>query len=238
MALDPRTQYATTIGARAGEIDEGLRSYMLRVYNYMSLGLAVTGLVAYFTSQSQSMLAAIYGTPLQWVVMLAPLGMVFYMSFRIQKISAAGAQIAFWIFSGLMGLSLAYIFLAYTGTSITRVFLITTATFAGMSLYGYTTRRDLTGVGSFLIMGLIGLIVASLVNIFLQSAAFYWALSVIGVLIFVGLTAYDTQKIRMMYYEGDGQEIATKKAIMGALTLYLDFLNLFLFLLRLFGNRN
>jgi len=211
---------------------------MLRVYNYMSLGLAVTGLVAYFTSQSTAMLSAIYGTPLQWVVMLAPLGMVFYMGFRIQKISAAGAQIAFWIFSGLMGLSLAYIFLAYTGTSITRVFLITTATFAGMSLYGYTTKRDLTGVGSFLIMGLIGLIVASVVNIFLQSAAFQWALSVVGVLIFVGLTAYDTQKIRMMYYEADGSEVATKKAIMGALTLYLDFLNLFLFLLRLFGNRD
>jgi FtsH-binding integral membrane protein len=237
MALDPRTQYATPAGARAGVIDEGLRSYMLRVYNYMSVGLAVTGLVAYLTSQSQAMLAAIYGTPLQWVVMLAPLGMVFFMSFRIHKISAAGAQLAFWIFSGLMGLSLAYIFLAYTGESITRVFLITTATFAGMSLYGYTTKRDLSGIGSFLIMGLIGLIVASVVNIFLQSAAFHWALSVVGVLIFVGLTAYDTQKIRMMYYEADGQEVATKKAIMGALTLYLDFLNLFLFLLRLFGSR-
>ena len=238
MALDPRTQVVTPVGARAGEIDEGLRSYMLRVYNYMTMGLAVTGLVAYATSQSTSMLAAIYGTPLQWVVMLAPLGMVIFMSFRINKISAAGAQLAFWIFSGLMGLSLAYIFLVYTGASITRVFLITTVTFAGMSLYGYTTKRDLSGIGSFLIMGLIGLIVASLVNLFLQSAAFHWALSIVGVLIFVGLTAYDTQKIRMMYYEADGQEVVTKKAIMGALTLYLDFINLFLFLLRLFGNRN
>lgn len=237
MALDPRTQVVTPVRARAGDIDEGLRSYMLRVYNYMTMGLALTGAVAFFTSQSTTMLQAIYGTPLQWVVMLAPLGMVIFLSSRINKMSAVGAQMAFWIFSGLMGLALAYIFLVYTGASITRVFLITTAMFAGMSLYGYTTKRDLTGIGNFLIMGVWGLLVAMIVNMFMQSAAIDWAISVIGVLIFVGLTAYDTQKIRQMYTEADGAEVITKKAIMGALRLYLDFLNMFLFMLRLFGNR-
>jgi len=238
MALDPRLHVATQRAEGAVGIDEGLRAYMLRVYNYMSAGLALTGIVAFFTSQSPQMLQAIYGTPLQWVVMLAPLGLVLFMGFRISSMSAAAAQATFWVFSGLMGLSLAYIFVLYTGTSIARVFFITTAMFAGMSIYGYTTKRDLSGVGSFLFMGLIGLIVASLVNIFLQSSALYWALSVIGVVIFVGLTAYDTQKIRQMYYEADGAEVATKKAVMGALALYLDFINLFLFLLRFMGNRN
>jgi FtsH-binding integral membrane protein len=237
MALDPRLHAATQTTGRAADIDEGLRAYMLRVYNYMAAGLALTGIVAFFTAQSPQMMATIYGTPLAWVVMLAPLGLVLFMSFRINHMSAATAQTTFWVFSGLMGLSLAYIFAVYTGASITRVFFITTSMFAGMSIYGYTTKRDLSGVGSFLIMGLIGLIVASIVNIFLQSSALYWALSVIGVLIFVGLTAYDTQKIRNMYYEADGAEVAAKKSIMGALTLYLDFINLFLFLLRLFGNR-
>jgi FtsH-binding integral membrane protein len=238
MALDPRLHVATQRAEGAVGIDEGLRAYMLRVYNYMSAGLALTGIVAFFTSQSPQLLQAIYGTPLQWVVMLAPLGLVLFMGFRISSMSAAAAQATFWVFSGLMGLSLAYIFVLYTGTSIARVFFITTAMFAGMSIYGYTTKRDLSGVGSFLFMGLIGLIVASLVNIFLQSSALYWALSVIGVVIFVGLTAYDTQKIRQMYYEADGAEVATKKAVMGALALYLDFINLFLFLLRFMGNRN
>lgn len=238
MALDPQARVVTRAGARPADIDEGLRVYMLRVYNYMSVALAVTGLVAYLTAQSPTLLNTIYGTPLQWVVMLAPLGMVFFLSARINSMSAGAAQITFWIFSGLMGLALAYIFLVYTGASITRVFFITAGTFAGMSLYGYTTKRDLTGIGSFLIMGLIGLIVAMIVNLFMQSAALHWAISVIGVLIFVGLTAYDTQKIRRMYSEADGSDVATKKSIMGALTLYLDFLNLFLMLLRLFGNRN
>lgn len=238
MALDPQARVATRTGAAAAQIDEGLRTYMLRVYNYMSVALGLTGLVAYLTSQSPTMLETIYGTPLQWVVMLAPLGLVFFMSARINSMSAGAAQVTFWIFSTLMGLALAYIFLVYTGASITRVFFITAGTFAGMSLYGYTTKRDLTGIGSFLIMGLIGLLVAMIVNLFLQSAALDWALSIIGVLIFVGLTAYDTQKIRMMYSAGDGHDVATRKSIMGALTLYLDFLNLFLFLLRLFGNRN
>lgn len=238
MALDPQARVVTRAGARPVEIDEGLRAYMLGVYNYMTVALGLTGLVAYLTSQSPTLLNAIYGTPLQWVVLLAPLGMVFFMSARINSMSAGAAQISFWIFSGLMGLSLSYIFLAYTGASITRVFFITAGTFAAMSLYGYTTKRDLTGIGSFLIMGLIGLIVASIVNIFMQSTALHWAISVIGVLIFVGLTAYDTQKIRRMYSEADGSDVVTRKSIMGALTLYLDFLNLFLMLLRLFGNRN
>ena len=211
---------------------------MLRVYNFMAAGLAVTGIVAYFTSQSPQLMETIFNTPLAWLVMLAPLGLVFFMSARINKMSAGSAQATFWVFSALMGLSLSFIFLAYTQTSITRVFFITTSMFAGMSLYGYTTKRDLSGIGSFLIMGLIGLIVASIVNIFLQSSAMHWAISVIGVLIFVGLTAYDTQKIRRMYSEADGAELEAKKSIMGALTLYLDFINLFLFMLRLFGNRN
>ena len=237
MALDPRLHSATQTVGGAAAIDEGLRAYMLRVYNYMSAGLALTGIVAFFTSQSPQLMAAVYGTPLAWVVMLAPLGLVIFMSARINKMSAASAQLTFWVFSGLMGLSLAYIFLVYTGASITRVFFITTSMFAGMSLYGYTTKRDLSGIGSFLIMGLIGLIVASIINIFLQSSAMHWAISVIGVLIFVGLTAYDTQKIRRMYSEADGAETESKKSIMGALTLYLDFINLMMMLLHLFGNR-
>lgn len=238
MALDPRLHVASHSTRSAATIDEGLRAYMLRVYNFMSAGLAVTGIIAYLTSQSPQLMATIYGTPLAWVVMLAPIGLVFFMSARINKMSAASAQATFWVFSALMGLSLSFIFLAYTGASITRVFFISTSMFAGMSLYGYTTKRDLSGIGSFLVMGAIGLFVALIVNMFLQSSALHWAISVIGVLIFVGLTAYDTQKIRNMYSEADGAEIESKKSIMGALTLYLDFINLFMFMLRLFGNRN
>lgn len=237
MALDPRLHVATQTTGSAAAIDEGLRAYMLRVYNFMSAGLAVSGIVAYLTI-STGLNDTILNSGLLWPVMLAPLGLVFFLSFRINSMSAATAQISYWVYSAIMGLSLAIIVDAYTPASVTRVFFISTAMFAGMSLYGYTTKRDLSGIGSFLIMGLIGLIVASIVNIFLQSSAMHWAISVIGVLIFVGLTAYDTQKIRRMYYEADGAEVATKKSIMGALTLYLDFINLFLFMLRLFGNRN
>lgn len=237
MALDPRLHVATQTTGSAAAIDEGLRAYMLRVYNYMSAGLAVSGIIAYFTI-STGLNDTILNSGLLWPVMLAPLGLVLFLSFRINSMSAATAQISYWVYAAIMGLSLAIIVDAYTPASVTRVFFISTAMFAGMSLYGYTTKRDLSGIGSFLIMGLIGLIVASIVNIFLQSSAMHWAISVIGVLIFVGLTAYDTQKIRRMYYEADGTEVATKKSIMGALTLYLDFINLFLFMLRLFGNRN
>ncbi len=222
----------------AYEYDAGLRAHMLRVYNYMVGGLGITGLLAFITANSPAMLNAIYGTPLAWVVMLAPLGMVFFLSFRVHKMSFAAAQTTFWLFAAVMGLSMATIFIIYTPSSITRVFFITSGTFAAMSLYGYTTKRDLTAMGSFLMMGLIGIIIAMVVNMFLASAMMDFVISVLGVLIFTGLTAYDTQKIKEIYYEGDGSAVAGKKAIMGALRLYLDFINLFLMLLRLFGNRN
>ncbi|NKB48037.1 MAG: BAX inhibitor (BI)-1/YccA family protein [Alphaproteobacteria bacterium] len=220
------------------QIDEGLRAYMLRVYNYMTTGLALTGVVAFIVASTPAVFNAIFGTGLQWIVILAPLGMVFFLSARINKMSAAAAQLTYWLFAGLMGLSLASVFVIYTGESIARVFFITAATFAAMSLYGYTTKRDLTGWGSFLFMGLIGIILASIVNIFIGSSMIQFVVSVLGVLIFTGLTAYDTQKIKDMYSAVDGSEIAGKKAIMGALRLYLDFINLFLMLLHLFGNRN
>ena len=180
---------------------------------------------------------AIFGTPLFWLVVLAPLGLVFFLSARINAIQASTAQALFWVYSALMGVSLASIFVVYTGESIARVFFISAASFAGLSLYGYTTKRDLTGFGSFLMIGLIGIIIAGLVNIFLQSSGLQFAISVIGVLVFAGLTAYDTQSIKEIYFAGDDGAVATKKSVMGALRLYLDFLNLFLMLLQLFGNR-
>ena len=210
---------------------------MLRVYNYMATGLGLTGLTAYFVAITPSLFNAIYGTPLYWLVALAPLGFVFYLSARLHKISFATAQTVFWIFSGVKGLSMAYIFIAFTGASIARVFFITAGTFAGMSLYGYTTKKDLSGWGSFLFMGLIGIIIASIVNIFLKSPMLYYVISWIGVLVFIGLTAYDTQRIKELYYASDTAEISGKKAIMGALKLYLDFINLFIMLLHLFGQR-
>ena len=228
--------FSTTARTEA-QVDVGLRSYMLRVYNYMATGLGLTGLTAYFVAITPSLFNAIYGTPLYWVIALAPLGFVFYLSARLHKISFAKAQTVFWIFSGVMGLSMAYIFIAFTGTSIARVFFITAGTFAGMSLYGYTTKKDLTGWGSFLFMGLIGIIIAMIVNIFLQSGMLSFIISCVGVLVFVGLTAYDTQRIKEMYYASDHPEISGKKAIMGALKLYLDFINLFIMLLHLFGQR-
>ncbi|WP_426238594.1 Bax inhibitor-1/YccA family protein [Pararhizobium sp. DWP1-1-3] len=233
-------------GAQAGAvIDEGLRTYMLKVYNLMALGLAITGIAAYAAfqfafadGQLTAFGQAIYVSPLKWVVMLAPLALVFYMSFRINSMSVSAAQTTFWVYAGLMGLSLSSIFLIYTGQSITQTFFVTAASFGALSLYGYTTKRSLSGMGSFLMMGLFGLIIASIVNIFLASSALDFAISAIGVLIFAGLTAYDTQKIKEMYFEADGAEAAGRKAIMGALTLYLDFINLFLFMLRFLGNRN
>ena len=230
------------VGTQAGAaIDEGLRSYMLRVYNLMAMGLAITGVAAYGTyvmaASNQAFAQILYTSPLRWVVMLAPLAMVFFLSFRIEKMSVSGAQTAFWVFAALMGLSLSSIFLVFTGESIVRVFFITAASFGALSLWGYTTKRDLTAMGSFLFMGLIGIIIAMVVNIFLQSSALQFAISAIGVLVFAGLTAYDTQKIKEMYYEGDGAAVAGRKAIMGALRLYLDFINLFLFLLQFLGNR-
>jgi uncharacterized protein len=234
-ARDPRPRAA--FGATAGaEVDLGLRQYMLRVYNFMAGGLAVTGLVAYVAAAS-GFYQQIAGTPLIWLVMLAPLGAVLFLTFRIERVSVGTAQAIFWGYAALMGLSLAGIFLVFTHTSIARVFFISAATFAAMSLYGYTTRRDLTQFGSFLFMGLIGIVLASLINIFLASSALQFAISVIGVLLFTGLTAYDTRRIKEMYLAGDTGEVTAKKAIMGALTLYLDFINLFVMLLQLVGQR-
>ena len=218
-------------------IDQGLRDYMMKVYNYMTSGLAISGLVAWGFSQSPTLMGAIYGTALQWVVMLAPLGFIFFLGARLQKMSTSAAQMTFWAFAAVMGISLSYIFIVFTGVSIVRVFLITSCTFAAMSIYGYTTKRDLTKFGSFLIMGLIGIIIASVVNIFLQSSAMQFVISCVGVLVFVGLTAYDTQRIKSTYYQVAGTAFAGKAAIMGALTLYLDFINLFIMLMQLFGQR-
>lgn len=230
------------------EMDEGLRSFMLKVYNYMASALILTGLVAYFASGSEAFVQAVTTTKangmvgpsmLGWVVMLAPLAFVLFLGAGVQRFSQSTGQALFWAFSAVMGLSLYYIFQIYTGTSIVRVFFITAGTFGAMSLYGYTTQRDLTKLGSFLMMGLIGIILASLVNIFLASSALAFATSIIGVFIFIGLIAYDTQKLKSMYYSfaGMGDEGLGKAAIMGALSLYLDFINLFITLLRFFGER-
>jgi FtsH-binding integral membrane protein len=218
-------------------IDVGLRQYMLRVYNYMASGLAITGLVAWVVATTPALQAAVFGTPLVWLVMLAPLGFVIFLSAKIRTMSFSTAQAVFWIFAGVMGLSMASIFLVFTGASIARVFFITASAFAAMSLYGYTTKKDLSSWGSFLFMGLIGVIIAMLVNLFLQSPALYFALSVIGVIVFIGLTAYDTQSIKEIYVESDSPEVAGKKSIMGALRLYLDFINLFIMLMHLLGSR-
>jgi FtsH-binding integral membrane protein len=236
MAYDSGNRWAVRGAVPQVDIDVGLRQYMLKIYNYMASGLALTGIVAYVAAAS-GFYAQIAHTPLIWVVMLAPLGMVFWLSMGIQRMNAGTAQALFWVFAGLMGLSLSGIFLIYTGASIARVFFITAGTFGAMSLYGYTTQRDLTRFGSFLFMGLIGIVIASLVNMFIASSALQFAISVIGVLVFVGLTAWDTQRIKELYVASDDGQIAGKKAVMGALQLYLDFINLFVMLLQLFGNR-
>ena len=250
MEFNKQNIKSRTTSAETHVIDEGLRAYMLKVYNYMASGILITGFVSLIlfkmsviTSSDGSIVGltnlgnALYNSALMWVVMLAPLGIVFYMSFGIKKMSAAKAQGTFWIFAALMGASLSSIFLVYTGASITRVFFITAGTFGAMSIYGYTTKKDLTKLGSFLMMGLFGIIIASIVNMFMKSTMMYYVISIIGVLVFVGLTAYDTQKIKNMYLASDSGEIMGKKAVMGALTLYLDFINLFIMLLRLFGQR-
>ncbi len=234
-----RTGYA---GAQSGQlIDQGLRTYMLKVYNLMALGLAITGLAAYGTYalavSNPAFAQLLFASPLRWVIMLAPVGLVFFLSYRIHQMSVSAAQTTFWIYAALMGLSLSSIFIVFTGQSIVQTFFVTAAAFGGLSLFGYTTKRDLSAFGSFLIMGLFGLIIAALVNLFLQSSALQFAISAIGVLVFAGLTAYDTQKIKEMYFEGDQYEVAGRKAIMGALTLYLDFINLFMFLLQFMGDR-
>ena len=236
MAENPN--WAARSGAATTDtVDEGLRSFMLGVYNYMAGGLAITGLVAWFVAHSPAMMQAIFGTPLQWVVFLAPLALVFWLSSRIQSMPVGRARALFFVYAGLIGVMLSTIFLVYTGASITMTFFTTAAAFAGLSLVGYTTKRDLTGMGSFLVIGLIGILVAMVVNFFLKSSGLDFAISVGGVLIFAGLTAFDSQRIKEMYYAGDAGEMAARKSIIGALRLYLDFINLFLFLLRLMGNR-
>jgi FtsH-binding integral membrane protein len=218
---------------------------MLGVYNYMASGLAVTGAVAagtYMLAVQNGQLTpfglTLFQSPLMWVFVLAPVALVFFLSFRIQAMRAATAQAVFWIYAALNGVAFSTLGLVYSGNSITRVFFISAATFGALSLWGYTTKRDLTGWGSFLFMGLIGIIIASLVNLFMVSTALQFVISIIGVLVFAGLTAYDTQQIKEMYLEADDGETMSKKVLMGALRLYLDFINLFLMLLRLFGNRD
>ncbi|HUI97662.1 MAG TPA: Bax inhibitor-1/YccA family protein [Xanthobacteraceae bacterium] len=238
---------------RAVAIDAGLRAHMIRVYNYMASGVALTGVVAWLAYQAAGGDAivvsgravsgltpfgqAIFQGPLLWVLLLAPLGLVFFLSFRIGQMQATTARALFFFYAGLLGLSLASVFLVYTQASLTRVFFITAASFGALSLWGYTTQRSLDAMGSFMIMGLFGIIIAMLVNIFLKSSGLDWAISVLGVLIFAGLTAWDTQRIKEFYSPMDDGTVAGRKAVMGALQLYLDFINMFLFLLRLFGDR-
>lgn len=240
--LQDRYARPGTVVRTGAEVDEGLRAYMLRVYNYMSAGVALTGVVAFLTAQAATSNPAVaqvlYQSPLKWVVMLAPLAFVFYLAFRVYKMSPAAAQVAFWLFAGVMGVSLSAIFLVFTGASIAQVFFVTAAAFAALSVYGYTTQKDLSGWGSFLIMGVVGIILAALVNLFLQSGGLAFAISVLGVLIFAGLTAYDTQRLKDEYYLVQSDTAAlSKTAIMGALSLYLNFINMFTSLLQLMGDR-
>ncbi|MED5436601.1 MAG: Bax inhibitor-1/YccA family protein [Pseudomonadota bacterium] len=221
-------------------VDEGLRSHMLRIYNYMTAALSLTGIVAWFAA-STGLYQALATSALIYVVMFAPLGVVLYFASKINTMSASRAQSVFWVFAGLMGLSLSYIFLAYTGAAVFQAFFVTAGAFAGLSIWGYTTKRDLSAMGAFLIMGLIGLIIASVVNLFVGSGQMSFIISVLGVLIFAGLTAWDTQKLKRDWLhrvQHSGQEVAEKSAIMGALTLYLDFINLFLFILQFMGRRD
>jgi FtsH-binding integral membrane protein len=232
---------AATVGVPRAARDAGLRSYMLSVYNYMASGILLTGIVALlFASGGATSLAAQFftqGGPLKWVVMLAPLGVVMLLSFRVNALSLGTAKGLYWAFAVLMGLSLSTIFLVYTGTSIAQTFFATAAAFAALSLFGYTTTRNLSAIGTFLIMGVVGLLVAMVINLFLQSNAMAFAISAIGVLLFAGLTAHDTQKIKSMYFTIQGTDVLGKSAVMGALTLYLDFINMFTFLLQLVGDR-
>jgi len=246
MVTGPEEKFMTRAQAEAADVDGGLRQYMLGIYNYMASGLALTGLVAAFSANTPAVLNLLYQISAQGqvsptmfglFVMFSPLIFVLVMSFGVGRLSYSSLQAMFWGFSGAMGLSLTHIFLTYTGESIVRVFFIAGATFAATSLYGYTTKRDLSAWGSFLFMGLVGIVIASLVNVFVGSSALQFAVSVIGVLVFTGLTAYDTQRMKVIYYEGDSSEVAGKKTIMGALSLYLNFINLFMMLLHLLGDR-
>ncbi len=239
---DPRTSAAPFAGAQADARDAGLRAYMLSVYNYMASGVLLTGLVALLFAWGDPIEASpayqvfSQGGALAWIIVLSPLAIVFAMSFGQNRMSQGTLQLLYWSFAVLMGLSLSTVLLRYTGTSVAQAFFATAAGFAGLSLWGYTTKKDLSGFGTFLIMGLVGIIVASLINLFMRSDAMSFVISVAGVLIFAGLTAYDTQKIKSMYVHVAGTDMEGKVVIMGALNLYLDFINMFLFILRLFGS--
>ncbi|MEP7456765.1 Bax inhibitor-1/YccA family protein [Phyllobacterium sp. SB3] len=224
-------------GQSAAAFDEGLRQHMLRIYNYMGLGLVLTGVIAFVVASTPALYVPIFSTPLKWVVMLAPLAFVLFFSFKMQTMSAASAQLMFWAFCAVMGLSMASIFLVFTGNSIARTFFIAATMFGATSLYGYTTKRDLSQFGSFLIMGLIGVVVASVVNLFLGSTMIQFVVSVAGVLVFVGLTAWDTQTIKEQYAENLDSETQQKMAAFGAFSLYLNFVNIFQLLLHLTGER-
>ena len=237
---DPRVNAApaaTRAGVADAAFDAGLRSYMLSIYNYMASGVLLTGIVA-LGFASSGLAEQLLATPLRWIIMLAPLAFVMVLSFGINRLSTTAAQALFWAFAVAMGLSLSSIFLIYTGTSIATTFFATGAAFASLSLWGYTTKKDLSGFGTFLIMGVVGLLVASLINLFLRSSAMDMVISFIGVLLFAGLTAYDTQKIKSIYAHVAGTDMMGKSVVMGALNLYLDFINMFLFLLRFMGNRD
>jgi uncharacterized protein len=240
---DPRTTTVPRTGpaARGAAIDAGLRSYMLSVYNYMASAVLLTGIVALLFSMggvtSPAAQLFINGGLLKWTVILAPLGLVMWLSFGIQRMSETTAKAVYWSYAVLMGLSLSTVFLVYTGASIATTFFASAAAFGGLSLYGYTTQRDLSPMRTFLIMGLVGIIVASIINIFTRSPGLELVISAVGVLLFAGLTAYDTQKIKSMYFAVQGSDFMGRSVIMGALTLYLDFINLFLFLLRFMGDR-
>ncbi|MDR0484640.1 MAG: Bax inhibitor-1/YccA family protein [Alphaproteobacteria bacterium] len=224
-------------GLGSTDTNSALRSYMLRVYNYMGFALILTGVIAYLVASTPALINAIYGTPLGMVVMFSPLVFILVLSFGVNKMQASTAQLLFWAFAGVNGVAISYIFLLYTGMSITRVFLITAATFLTMSIYGYTTKADLSKMGAILLMALIGIIIAMVVNIFMKSSQLDFAISIIGVIVFTGLTAWDTQKLKANFDERLDSETLKKTAIFGALSLYLNFLNLFLMLLRLIGDR-
>ena len=234
-------RFASSATGQSVSIDAGLRSYMLGVYNHMTTALALTGFAAFGTKLMVQANPAfgqlLFGTPLMYVIMFAPLAMVMWISFKINSMSPGKARTLFYIYATVMGLSLSTILFAFTGASVARAFFITAGAFAALSIFGYTTKRDLTALGGFLIVGVIGLILASIVNIFLASSGMEFLISVVGVLLFAGLTAYDTQKVKSIYYAGDSREVAGRKSIHGALTLYLDFINMFLFMVQLLGNR-
>jgi len=227
--------YTTASGADGLAIDAGLRAYMLRIYNHMAAGVGLTGVVAWLTYQLMG--PALLQNPVMWIFVFAPLILVFFLSSRINSLSVSTARWLFLVYAALVGVSLSTIFHIYTESSIARVFFVTAATFGALSLFGYTTRRDLSGAGTFLFMGLVGLIIASLVNLFLRSTALDWLISVVGVGVFAGLTAYDTQRIKAMYDRGDDETTTGRKVQIAALSLYLNFINLFMMLLRLSGGR-